>query len=229
MSDSVLFRPPRIRALLDFLEHLLKEYGYGIVGVVVMLESMGLPLPAESLIIGASLYAATTHHIEIRWVVVAAVTGAIMGDNLGYLIGRSIGFRVLQKYGARIGLSTERLLLGRYLFKRHGGLVVFLGRFVAVLRVFVALLAGANHMPWKSFLWHNALGGVFWAGGYSVATYFLGKEIFSLSGPLAIGIGTIVVILLGVALFFLKKNEKRLTEEALKEAEAEDHAGSAPG
>ncbi len=66
-----------------------------------MLESMGLPLPAESLLIGAAIYAATTHHLEIRWVAVAAVTGAIMGDNLGYLIGRSIGFKLLQKHGAR--------------------------------------------------------------------------------------------------------------------------------
>ncbi|WP_261390202.1 DedA family protein [Asaia lannensis] len=216
-----------MRALLHLLEHLLKEYGYGIIGVVVMLESMGLPLPAESLIIGASLYAATTHHLEIRWIVVAAVTGAIMGDNFGYLIGRSIGYKLLQKHGAKVGLTKERLLLGRFLFKRHGGLVVFVGRFVAVLRVFIALLAGANHMPWKSFLWHNALGGVFWAGGYAVATYFLGKEIFSLSGPLAIGLGSIVVVGLGVALYFLKKNEKRLTEEALKEAEAEEHSGKA--
>ncbi|GBQ94872.1 DedA family protein [Asaia lannensis] len=216
-----------MRALLHLLEHLLKEYGYGIIGVVVMLESMGLPLPAESLIIGASLYAATTHHLEIRWIVVAAVTGAIMGDNFGYLIGRSIGYKLLQKHGTKVGLTKERLLLGRFLFKRHGGLVVFVGRFVAVLRVFIALLAGANHMPWKSFLWHNALGGVFWAGGYAVATYFLGKEIFSLSGPLAIGLGSIVVVGLGVALYFLKKNEKRLTEEALKEAEAEEHSGKA--
>lgn len=217
------FRPSRIIALLDFLEHLLKEYGYGIVGFVVMLESMGLPLPAESLIIGASLYAATTHHLEIRWVMTAAVTGAIMGDNFGYLIGRSIGFRMLQKHGGKVGLTPERLMLGRYLFKRHGGMVVFLGRFVALLRVFVALLAGANHMPWKSFIWHNALGGIFWAGGYSIATYFLGREILSLSGPFAIGIGTLVVILLGVSLYFLKKNEKRLTDEALKEAKAEEH------
>ncbi len=200
---------------------MLKEYGYGIVGVVVMLESMGLPLPAESLIIGAALYAATTHHLEIRWVAVAAVTGAIMGDNFGYLIGRSIGFKLLQKHGGMVGLSPERLLLGRYLFKRHGGTVVFIGRFLAILRVFVALLAGANHMPWKSFLLHNALGGICWAGGYSLATYFLGKEILRLSGPLAIGIGSLVVLFLGVSLYFLKKNEKRLTDEALKEAKAE--------
>ncbi|MDL2171007.1 MULTISPECIES: DedA family protein [Asaia] len=192
-----------------------------------MLESMGLPLPAESLIIGAALYAATTHHLEIRWVAVAAVTGAIMGDNFGYLIGRSIGFKILQKHGGKVGLTHERLLLGRYLFKRHGGTVVFVGRFVAILRVFVALLAGANHMPWRSFLWHNALGGVVWAGGYAIATYFLGKEILSLSGPLAIGIGSLVVIFLGVCLYFLKKNEKRLTDEALKEAKAEERSGKA--
>ncbi|GBR38822.1 hypothetical protein AA101099_1384 [Neoasaia chiangmaiensis NBRC 101099] len=215
----------RIPTLLHFLQHLLNEYGYGVIGIVVMFESMGLPLPAESIIIGSSLYAASTHHMEIRWIVVAAVTGAIMGDNFGYLIGRAVGYRLLQHYGKKVGLTEDRLTLGRYLFKRHGGLVVFVGRFVAVLRVFVALLAGANRMPWGSFLWHNALGGIAWAGGYAIGAYLLGHEILRLSGPLAIGVGTIVTIALGIALVFLKRNEKRLTEEALRDAEQEEHGG----
>ncbi|MBS0960186.1 DedA family protein [Acetobacter thailandicus] len=207
----------------EHLSSLLLQYGYGAIGVVVMLESMGLPLPAETLLIGSALFCATTHKLSIAGVMIAGVTGAIMGDNFGYLIGRRLGLKLLQKHGPKIGLTSERLLLGRYVFFQYGGPVVFLGRFVAVLRMFVALLAGANHMPWHTFLWYNALGGVCWAGGYTLCTYLLGNEIFKLSGPLAIVAGCCAVTVIGTSFLFLKKNEKRLTEEALKAAEQNEH------
>lgn len=198
------------------------HYGYGFVGVIVMFESMGLPLPAESIIIAASLYAGSTHHLEIRWIALAAVLGAIMGDNIGYLIGHFFGYGLLKKHGQKVGLTEERLLLGRYLFRKHGGIVVFLGRFVAVLRVFVAILAGANRMPWHSFLFFNAIGGVCWAGGYAFVTYELGKQIEKITGPVGVLMAVVGVCCLLGALFFLKKNEKRLTDEALAEARLEE-------
>ncbi len=200
--------------LIHDLDHLLQHYGYGAIGLIVMLESMGAPLPGESLIIGAAIYCATTHRLDIVWVLAVAILGAIMGDNFGYLIGRFIGFRLLARFGRHVGLSDQRLRLGRYLFRRHGGKVVFFGRFIAVLRTFVALLAGANHMPWHSFLLYNAMGGIGWAGGYGIAAYLLGKEAQRISGPLGIAAGIIVVIAVTAAILFLKRNEKRLTEEA---------------
>ena len=109
--------------------------------------------------IAAAIYAATTHRLNIFALVPVAALGAICGDQIGYFIGRWIGYRVLRRLGRRVGLSEERLELGRFLFRKYGGRVVFLGRFVAVLRTFVALLAGANRMPWHSFLLWNALGG----------------------------------------------------------------------
>jgi membrane protein DedA with SNARE-associated domain len=203
------------------LDHLLAHYGYGVVGVIVMLESMGAPLPGESLLIGTALYCAATHKLEIGWVIAAAIAGAIMGDNFGYLIGRSLGVRALARWGQHVGLTEDRLTLGRYLFRRHGGKVVFFGRFIAILRTFAALLAGANRMPWHSFLVYNALGGIGWAGGYSLAAYLLGSQMEKISGPLGIGIGTVAIIVLGSGFFFLKKNEKRLTEEAMAAARKE--------
>ena len=149
--------------LLHHLDHLLQHYGYGVIGLIVMLESMGAPLPGESLIIGTAIYCATTHRLDIVWVVITAIAGAIMGDNFGYLIGHSLGYRALARYGRHIGLNDQRLKLGRYLFRVHGGKVVFFGRFIAILRTFAALLAGANRMPWHSFLLWNALGGIGWA------------------------------------------------------------------
>nr|WP_035376465.1 DedA family protein [Acetobacter nitrogenifigens] len=205
--------------LLHFLDSLFSQYGYGVIGVVVMLESMGLPLPAESLIITAALYCATTHKLDIYWVAGAAVIGAIMGDNFGFLIGKALGFRMLRRYGGKVGLTPERLLVGRYIFRRHGGVVVFFGRFIAVLRVFVALLAGANHMPWHTFLFYNALGGILWAGGYSLCTYYLGHEVLQLSGPIAYGAAALAVAGIAGGFFFLKKNEHRLIAEAQEAAE----------
>ena len=211
--------------MFHHLDHLLAHYGYGLVGVVVMLESMGAPLPGESLLIGTALYCAATHRLEIGWVIAIAIAGAIMGDNFGYLIGRSLGFRLLARWGRHVGLSDDRLTLGRYLFRRHGGKVVFFGRFIAVLRTFAALLAGANRMPWLSFLFYNALGGIGWAGGYSLAAYLLGSQMERISGPLGLGLGIIAAVVVGSAFVFLKRNEKRLTDDALSAARREPLPG----
>ena len=211
--------------MFHHFDHLLAQYGYGMVGVIVMLESMGAPLPGESLLIGTALYCAATHRLEIGWVIAVAVAGAIMGDNLGYLIGRSLGFPLLSRWGGRVGLTEDRLMLGRYLFRRHGGKVVFFGRFIAILRTFAALLAGANRMPWPSFLIYNALGGIGWAGGYSLAAYLLGRQMERISGPLGLVLGSIAVVAVGSALVFLKRNEKRLTDEALTAARNEPALG----
>lgn len=205
--------------LIHHLDHLLQHYGYGFVGLIVMLESMGAPLPGESLIIGTAIYCATTHRLDIVWVIAVAILGAIMGDNFGYLIGRSVGFRVLTRFGGHIGLNEQRLKLGRYLFRRHGGKVVFFGRFIAVLRTFAALLAGANRMPWHSFLFYNALGGIGWAGGYGLTAYLLGQEARRLSGPFGIVIGIVAAAAVISAVLFLKRNESRLTKEAERAAD----------
>ena len=207
--------------MLNHLDHLLAHYGYGLVGLIVMLESMGAPLPGESLLIGTALYCAATHRLDIGWVIAMAIAGAIMGDNFGYLIGRSVGFRALARWGGRIGLTEDRLTLGRYLFRRHGGKVVFFGRFIAILRTFAAMLAGANRMPWPGFLVYNALGGIGWAGGYSLAAYLLGRQVERISGPLGLAFGVVAVIVLGSAFLFLKRNERRLTADAMRAAAAD--------
>lgn len=199
---------------LQAMDHVFQDYGYGAVFAGVMLESIGLPLPGESLMIAAALYAATTHHLNIFLLVPAAAAGAILGDQIGYFIGRWIGFRVLARWGKKIGLSDERLDLGRYLFRRYGGWVVFLGRFVAVLRTFAALLAGANRMPWHTFLIWNGLGGIAWTTLYGFGAYILGNAAERLSGPVGIVLGVVGVGVLVAVFLFVKKNETRLLEEA---------------
>ena len=131
----------------DALISLIPIYGPWIIFGIVALESAGVPLPGETILIAAALLAATTGQINIVVVVLAAAAGAIVGDGMGYMVGRQLGLPFLRRYGRYIRLDEDRLLIGRYLFFQHGSAVVFFGRFIAVLRMFAALLAGANSMP----------------------------------------------------------------------------------
>src|SRR5579875_484024 len=128
------------------ISHLLSTYGYWAVLIFVAIESTGIPFPGETMLLAAAIYAGTTHHLQIWFVIAAAAAGAILGDNLGFWVGREGGFRLLRRFGRRVGLNERKLKLGMYLFRRHGGKVVFFGRFVAVLRAWAAFLAGTNCM-----------------------------------------------------------------------------------
>lgn len=205
------------------LAGLVQHHGFWVVGIVIFFESMGLPLPGESLLIATALYAATTGDVTIEHVIAASALGAVLGDNAGYLIGREIGPPVLARYGPRIGLTLDRQQLGRFLFLRHGGKVVFFGRFVAFLRTFAAVLAGANHMPWRRFLVWNALGGVFWTCLYGFGAYLLGNQVHRLVGPFGIAVGAVALVVVVLTVRFVHRHEARLIAEA-REAMAKQEA-----
>jgi membrane protein DedA with SNARE-associated domain len=196
------------------LTHLLTAYGYWAVLVFVAIESMGIPFPGETMLLVAAIYAGTTHLLSLPLVIIAAASGAILGDNIGYWVGREGGYRLLRRYGHYLRLDERKVKLGQYLFRKHGGKVVFFGRFIALLRALAAFLAGTNRMPWRPFLLFNALGGILWATLYGLGGYFLGDNIHRLVGPL--GPITIVLGLLVTLAFlvFVRRNEKRLEEEA---------------
>ena len=172
--------------VFDTLIGLIPVYGPWIVFGIVALESMGVPLPGETILVGAALLASSTDQIDIVAVVVAAAGGAVVGDSIGYAVGRRFGSPLLQKYGHYIHLDAGRLLIGRYLFFQYGGAVVFFGRFIAVLRMFAALLAGANGMPWGRFLLFNVSGGIWWACAFGFGAYGIGVEIYKISGMLSV-------------------------------------------
>src|SRR6266568_3121343 len=196
------------------LLRLLTTYGYLAVLVFVGIESIGIPFPGETMLLIAAIYAGTTHHLSIFLVILAA--GAILGDNIGFWVGREGGYRLLRRYGRYIRLDERKLKLGLYLFRKHGGKVVFFGRFVAVLRAWAAFLAGTNRMRWPPFLLFNALGGIVWATVYGLGGYFLGENIHRLAGP--IGMITIVLAALVIiaSLIFVWRNERQLEEKAEK-------------
>ena len=196
------------------LHDVLSAYGPWAVMVVVMLESAGIPLPGETMVISAALYAGATGHVSIYTIVLAASCGAIIGDNIGYWVGRKLGLPLLVRYGPRLNLTERRLRLGQYLFRRFGSAIVFFGRFVALLRTFAALLAGANHFSWERFLVFNALGGVCWASLFGFGAYGLGQSFERIKGPFAIV--ALIVAMTGVVSFilFLRYHEERLLQEA---------------
>ncbi len=190
---------------------LLHAYGYAGLALVVGLESLGLPVPGEGLLIMAAVYAGTTHDLNPYLVGVAAALGSIVGQMLGYGIGLGVGYRLLRRYGDRIGLSWRRLALGRLLFRRHGVKVVIVARFVIVLRVIAAILAGANRMPLQRFVIANVVGSVAWAAFYSVSASMLGTQMKHESGPIGIAFGVVALLVFGGGSLIMHRHERRMT------------------
>jgi membrane protein DedA with SNARE-associated domain len=195
----------------------LESYGYLVVFLLVMIESIGVPVPGETALIGAALYAGSTHKLEIGWVIVAAIAGAIIGDNIGFSIGRYGGAKLLLRHGHRIGLHENRLKIGIWLFRRHGGKVVFWGRFVSILRTYAAFLAGTNQMAWGRFLVFNAAGAVVWATVFGVTYYVFGSALQKLSTTIDITLGVAGAVVLVAFLVWSKRKEDELLERAERE------------
>jgi membrane protein DedA with SNARE-associated domain len=209
-------------SLSDALISLIRTYGPWIIFGIVALESAGVPLPGETILVAAALLAATTGQISIVVVVLASAGGAIVGDGIGYMVGRRFGLPLIRRYGRYIRLDENRLLIGRYLFFRYRNVVVFFGRFVAVLRMFAALLAGANSMPAGRFFFFNITGGFCWACLFGFGAYAVGAEIYTISGTLSV-ISLGLFIATGFALSILmRRNEVTLRRRA--ELALSDHS-----
>jgi membrane protein DedA with SNARE-associated domain len=209
-------------SLSDALIKLIPIYGPWIIFGIVALESAGVPLPGETILVAAALLASTTGQINIVIVVLAAAAGATVGDGVGYMVGRKLGLPFLRRCGRYIRLDEDRLLIGRYLFFQYGNAVVFFGRFIAVLRMFAALLAGASCMPAGRFFLFNMIGGVCWACLFGFGAYAAGAEIYNISGTLSV-ISLGLFIAAGYALsIFIRRNEVTLRRRA--EVALSDHS-----
>ncbi len=195
---------------LHHLVELLHAYGNVVLGVVVGLESLGLPVPGETLLIAAGVLAATSHQLNIVLVILSAAAGAIVGQMAGYGIGWGVGFRLLRRYGRHIGLTERRLAFGRALFRRHGVKVVVAARFIVLLRTLAALLAGANRMPWGRFMAANVAGSAAWSVLYGGGAYLLGHEARNVAGPVAIGIGVLIAGALMAAGLYARRREHQM-------------------
>ncbi len=196
------------------LDNLLGEYGYAAIFVFVMIESLGVPFPGETMVIAAALYAGTTHRLSPWLIWAVAAVAAIVGDNIGFGIGHWGGFRLLHRYGRKIHLDEAELKVGRLVFDRHGGKVVFFGRFVSILRTYAAFLAGTNRMVYVRFLAFNAAGGIIWAGIYAIGFYYLGSGLKRVRGPVDYGIGALAALIVIGFIVWTRRHAKQLEEEA---------------
>jgi membrane protein DedA with SNARE-associated domain len=211
--------------LHEHLQQLIAAHGYWAIALIVGLESMGLPLPGETILVLAAIYAAADPALDISFVIAAATIGSIIGDNAGYLIGKHYAYALLLRFGKHIGMSMPRIKVGQYLFRRHGSKVVFFGRFVALLRVLaafcafraIAFLAGVNHMPWRAFVMANAAGAVLWATVFGIGGYLFGKILLQLHHAIALSVFAIALAVFFVIGFLVNRYEHRLLKAAERE------------
>jgi undecaprenyl-diphosphatase len=161
---------------IDQILSLIGQYGYVIVFFGVLLESAGVPIPGETILL-ASGFMVQQGHLDLGDAIIFGTLGAVIGDQMGYWVGRKGGRPFVLRWGRYVLITSERLARAERFFERHGGKAVFLARFVAGLRVFGALVAGISRMRWRTFFLYNALGGAVWATAAVLVGYLLGNSL----------------------------------------------------
>jgi membrane-associated protein len=181
--------------------------GYMALAALVGAESMGIPVPGETALIAAGLLA-HSGRLNIVAVIAVAAGGAIVGDNIGYVIGRTGGRRLLERPGFAERWRREVLERGEPFFQRHGAKAVFLGRWFAGLRIAAAWLAGISHMHWRVFLFWNALGGIAWATSVGLVAYLLGPTAAQIIKDTGLA-GIAVIAVAGIAYLVWRRRARR--------------------
>jgi membrane protein DedA with SNARE-associated domain len=214
-----------LAAILN-VEHLISTAGYPLLFLIVMGESSGLPIPGETGLIAAAVLA-SQGKLDIVLVIVLAGAGAIVGDNIGYLIGRKGGRWLLERPGPFHTQRQNVLIIGEPFFERHGPKAVFFGRFLLGLRVWASWLAGATRMHWRSFVVWNALGGITWATGVGLLAYYLGHS--ASNAIQAFGIYGLVAVAVAVVSTFIahRRHRRRMAQAGEPSPQAEDSPSQA--
>jgi membrane protein DedA with SNARE-associated domain/membrane-associated phospholipid phosphatase len=161
--------------LLSKIISLFTVYGYPIVFFGVMLENAGIPIPGETILLAAGFFA-SHGHFSLPLVIFIAAAGAILGDNLGYLVGRRLGRPFIERYGRYFWLTPRRIAAAERFFERYGNRAIVFARFISGVRVFAAIFAGISRMRWRTFVLYNATGALLWATAVSLLGYFFGNS-----------------------------------------------------
>jgi membrane protein DedA with SNARE-associated domain len=194
--------------------HELVHYGLALLFLLVAVESAGVPLPGETALIVAAFLSrpGQEHHFSIVAVIAVAATAAIVGDNIGYALGRFGGRALLERWPPVARYADRTLPPAEAFFHRHGGKAVFLGRFVALMRITAAWLAGVAHMKWWRFFAYNAAGGIVWATGVGLLAYYVGKAAADAVSHYGL-IAGVVLAALGVVAFAVHRWWRHRTAE----------------
>ena len=193
--------------------HVPKNLGYGALAALVGGETMGIPLPGESALIVAGILA-NHGHLKIELVIAIAAAAAIVGDNVGFWIGRRGGRWLLELKGPLAHHRARALERGEEIFQRHGGKTVFFGRWFAGLRIASAWLAGVNRMRWPTFIFYNAAGGIAWATSVGLLAYYAGHSADTLLSTL--GIAGLAGIAVGITVLVVWRRRRRREQAAVK-------------
>lgn len=185
--------------LVGSLEHFIRAYGVAAVMAIVALEALGAPLPGETLLIFAAVLAGRGD-MSLPALLISAWVGSVLGDNVGYWIGRKLGRAAVARYGARIGLTAARFGAVEAMFARYGAATVAFARFVDVLRQLNGVVAGTLGMAWRRFLLFNALGAALWVGLWVLGAFYLGEHMSTIM-LLARRGGVVAGVMAAVALF----------------------------
>ncbi len=195
--------------------------GYAAVFALVAIETMGIPVPAEAALITAALLA-HKGGMDVVTLIAVASAAAIIGDNVGFAIGRRYGRRLFLFRGPFLHHRRLALEYGEPFFAKHGPKAVFLGRWVSLLRIASAWLAGMNRMHWPTFLFWNALGGIAWAASVTLSIYFLGHfavRVVEIMGPVAAGV---LALALAVFLVWRWRQRRAVAVEARTTSSGDD-------
>ena len=189
--------------------HLIGTYGYGILFVLVAVESLGIPLPGETALVTAAAFAANGR-LDVVWVFGVGVAAAIIGDNTGYWLGRTGGLQLVERYGHHVGLNASKLATVRGFYERHGSKTVLIGRFIAILRSWAAVLAGVMRMSYPRFIAFNAAGCVLWATAFTAVGYVFGKNLPLVEKYIReIGIAAAILVVVAIVIFVMRKRSRQ--------------------
>jgi membrane protein DedA with SNARE-associated domain len=196
------------------MTHLIDTYGYWAVALLVLVESFGVPLPGETVLIVAGTYAGHSHRLS-PWVIFAvAAAAAIAGGSIGYWLGRMGGFRLARRYGHKVRLDARKLRMSRYLFDTYGAVVIFFGRFVSILRTYAAILAGTSEMSWVRFSVANTAGAIVWAGLYTCIAYFAGDALARFSAAIDFVFGGVAIVIFLVVGVLIRRHTADIAARA---------------
>jgi membrane protein DedA with SNARE-associated domain len=194
------------------MTQLILDYGLYLLFVLVALESTGVPLPGETALITAGVLAAQGHYSIVAVIVVAAA-GAIVGDNVGYWLGRTGGRALVYRYEWSRRFAERVVPPAERFFERHGAKTVFLARFLTGLRVTAAWMAGISHMPWWRFLFWNAAGGILWATAFGLVAYYAGRAVAEAINKYGLYAGIALVVLIVLAIPVIHRWRSRMLED----------------
>jgi membrane protein DedA with SNARE-associated domain len=187
--------------ILDSLRHAIVLYGYWAVGVALLLENAGIPVPGETILLLASFMAYSEHDLRLSWIIVVATVAATVGDNLGFALGYHGGRPLLARYQSLFRIQKSTIERGERLFERYGAATIFFARFVFGMRIIAGPMAGVLRMSWKKFAVFNFLGAAVWVCVISSVGYFFGRHWDKLERGMKRFDVVVAVVVVAIAVF----------------------------